>query len=269
MTSVIPQRPLTLAEIYRATRDVLARNWQVLLGLGLAVSVVSQLLALPVRSGFQHDLRASLVDASFSSGDTVRNVTAAGTANLLATIIGLVLGLAVAAATIAVVHAEVAGRHLAPRAAIDTALPKLGRLTLMTLMLCGAAFGGFLAVFALMFVLGEVGVLLALAWLVICGYFAVLFAFAAPAMVVEDLPVMESLSRSKALVTGGWWRVFGTLLLTEAIFSVASWLLALVFPDWLASTIVGAVSTPVVVCVLTLRYFDHRVRKESVPSPGA
>ena len=259
MTSVIPHRPMTSGEIYRGARRVLAGNWRLLLGLGLAVSVVSQLLALPLRSTFQHDLRATLVGASFSSGDTVRNVAAAGTANLLVAIVGFVLGLAVTAVTIVVAEASVTGRRVDP---FRAAVPKLGRLVLMTLMLCGAAFGGFLAVFALMFAVGELGVLLAVAWLLVCVYFAVLFVFAAQAIVVEDLSVMDSLPRSKALVTGGWWRVFGILVLTEAIFSVASWLLALIFPDWLASTIVGAVSTPVVACVITLLYFDYRIRKE-------
>jgi hypothetical protein len=262
MTSVIPQRPLSLKEIYRGAKDVLARNWRLLLGIGLAVSVVSELLALPVRLGFEHNLRSMLVDRSFTSGDLVRDVVSAGTASLLVAIIGFVLGLAVTAVAIVVVRAEVTATPVTPRAAVDAGVAKAGRLALMTLMLCGAAFAGFLVVFALMFAIGQLGVVPAFAWLLVCVYFAVLFSFAGAAIVVEDAGVMDSLQRSKALVTGGWWRVFGILLLAEVVFSVVSWLLGLVLVDWLVSIIVGTVSTPALVCVVALLYFDYRFRKE-------
>lgn len=266
MTSVIPMRPLTLEDVYRGAKDVLLRNWQLLLGLGLAVSVVTQLLGLAVRAGFEHDLRATLVDVSFSSGDAVRNVAAAGTATLLVTIIGFVLGLAVAAVGIVVVHGEVTGRRVPPAEAVRTGLTKIGRLAVMTLALCAVAFLGFLLLFGLMFAVGGIGVLPAFAWLVVCVYFAILFSFADAAIVVEDLGVVDSLRRSKALVTGGWWRVFGITLLTEVVFSVVSWVVGLIVRyDWLASMLVGAVSTPAVVCVTTVLYFDYRIRKHDFP----
>jgi len=222
-------------------RNTLSR---VLLGIGLAVSVVSELLALPVRLGFEHNLRSTLVDRSFTSGDVVRDVVSAGTASLLVAIIGFVLGLAVTAVATVVVRAEVNGRPVTARAAVDAGVAKLGPLVLMTLMLCGAALAGFLVVFALMVAIGQVGVLLSFAWLLVCVYFAVLFSFACAAIVIEDAGVMDSLQRSKALVTGGWWRVFGILLLTELVFAVVSWLLGLVLVDWLGAIIVGTVSAP-------------------------
>jgi hypothetical protein len=262
MTSVIPQRPLSLEEIYRGAKDVLVRNRRLLLGIGFAVSVVSELLALPVRLGFEHNLRSMLVDRSFTSGDVVRDVVSSATSSLLVAIIGFVLGLAVTAVAIVVVRGEVIGRPATPRAAVDAGVAKLGRLALMTLMLCGAALAGFLVVFALMVAIGPAGVLLSFAWLLVCVYFAVLFSLASAAIVVEDAGVMDSLQRSKALVTGGWWRVFGILLLTELVFAVVSWLLGLVLAGWLVSIVVGTVSTPALVCVVALLYFDYRFRKE-------
>src|ERR1041384_1383027 len=204
MTSVIPMRPLTLEDVYRGAKDVLLRNWQLLLGLGLAVSVVTQLLGLAVRAGFEHDLRGTLVHVSFGSGDFVRNVAAAGTATLLVTIIGFVLGLAVTAVGIVVTNGEVTGMRVPPGEAVQAGVSKVGRLTVMTLLLCGVALLGFLALFGLMFAVGQFGVLLAFAWLVVCVYFAILFSFAGAAIVLEHASVVDSLRRSKALVTGGW-----------------------------------------------------------------
>ena len=43
-------------------------------------------------------------------------------------------------------------------------------------------------------------------------YFAVLWYFYSVAVLVEDKPIMQSFRRSKELVKGTWWRVFGILL---------------------------------------------------------
>ena len=253
--------PQTLGDVTRKTKDVLARNWQPLFGVALAVSVVSQLLALPVRLGFQHDLRATLVDRHFESGDLVRDVIAAGTTTLLVTIISLVLGLAVTAVTIVVVHAEVAGTRVTPRVAIEAAAGKLGRLVAMTLLLCAVAFAAFLVVFVVLLGSTVLGAPLAAACLVACVYFAVLFAFATAAIVVEDAAVIAALRRSMALVTGQWWRVFGIVLLAEFVFGVPASLPGLFLRDWLASAIVDTIRAPTIACAITLRYFDSRFRK--------
>ena len=48
-------------------------------------------------------------------------------------------------------------------------------------------------------------------------YLYVLFLFAWPAVVLEGRGVSEALSRSVFLVSGNWWRVFGTMLLLGLI----------------------------------------------------
>ena len=264
---VIGLHPLTLGEVYSGAKDVLVRNWALLLGLGLAVSVVEQLLALVVRLGFERDLRSSLVDSNFTSGDAVRAIASAGIASLLVALIGFVLTLVVSAVAITVVRGEVTGRRVAPGDAVSAGMAKLGRLVAVTLMLGALAFAGFLLLFGVTLAIGRFGMVLAFAWLVVCVYFGILFVFRDAAIVVEDAGVLDSLRRSKGLVTGGWWRVFGILLLTELAFGVVSWVLNLIIPvDWLVAMVVGAVSTPVVVCVTTLLYFDYRMRKEGPQS---
>lgn len=260
---VIPLRPLALGDVYRATKDVIVRNWALLLGIAAVVAVVDQLLGLLVSLGFQRDLNELLVDRSFSSGDFVRTVVSAGAATLIVVVIGFVLGVVVDAAGILVVRAEVAGVRVDPKATVSAGIAKLGRLIGMTLLLAALAFAGFAVVFAAMFGIGQTGVLLVFAWFAVCVYFGVLFAFAGSAIVLEDATVTGSLRRSKDLVTDGWWRVFGILLLTEVIFAVVRRIVGLIVRlDWLAGMLVGIVSTPAIVCVLTLLYFDYRIRKE-------
>ena len=60
-------------------------------------------------------------------------------------------------------------------------------------------------------------------------------AFAAPALLLENLGIVAAMRRSWRLVRGSWWRVLGVLLLTTIIASIANGLLQTPF------SIIGAV----------------------------
>ena len=120
-------------------------------------------------------------------------------------------------------------------------------------------------------------------------------AFAAPALLLEELGVVASMRRSWRLVHGSWWRVLGVLLLTTVIASVANGLLQAPFsiiagvlgavatpesattaaditPMLVITTVLGnigtviasTVSAPFVAAVTALLYIDLRIRREGL-----
>jgi hypothetical protein len=148
-------------------------------------------------------------------------------------------------------------------------------------------FGSLLGSVILAGLITFVGVLLC----VIPGiYLGVLYAFVSQVVVLESLSGMHALNRSKQLVTGFWWRVFGVIFLIQIVLGVVaglvSFLLVMVFPyqelvqgpdrfpvaasfdysRYAVHTIVGGLigvlfSAYLAVCT-TLLYLDLRIRKE-------
>jgi hypothetical protein len=118
-------------------------------------------------------------------------------------------------------------------------LPLIG-LSLLTALL--TLLGSALLVgpgLALLAVSGEaaavaliVGIPLAI---VLAALVYVRLAFAAPALLLENLGIVAAMRRSWRLVRGSWWRVLGVLLLTTIIASIANGLLQTPF------SIIGAV----------------------------
>jgi hypothetical protein len=100
--------------------------------------------------------------------------------------------------------------------------------------------------------------------------------------VLEDARGMPSLQRSRGLVTGHGWHVFGTLFLTGLGTSIATMVLAVPVsvgavavatyrPELLphaqlvsqcVQQVIGVFLGPVFMIVQTLTYYDLRIRKE-------
>lgn len=99
-------------------------------------------------------------------------------------------------------------------------------------------------------------------------YFLVIWFFAPHAIIVEGRNPISALGRSRELVRGNWWRVFGII----APIFIVLFLIATIpnFVPSLLTTIVGNVIIAVVSALLfpivyiagTLVYIDMRVRKE-------
>jgi hypothetical protein len=129
------------------------------------------------------------------------------------------------------------------------------------------------------FVLYTLGVAAgAFAFFVPGVWLSVAWSLAVPALMAERLGATASLTRSFRLVQGRWWRVFGTLLLGVLLVSLVSAFVEglIVSPavvsdrgdavaagvTVIAGTIGGIVTAPFTAAVVTLLYFDQRVRKE-------
>ncbi len=97
-----------------------------------------------------------------------------------------------------------------------------------------------------------------------------------PAIVLEDRGVGESFGRSRDLVRGNGWNVFGVIILTVLILIGVGIVISLVLSpldDWLGSLvqqIVGnTIVTPFIVAVWTLVYYRLRSREETAAEPAA
>lgn len=97
-----------------------------------------------------------------------------------------------------------------------------------------------------------------------------------PAVVLESRGIGESFGRSRELVSGNGWNVFGVIVLTILLL-IGVWLvLSLVLTplaDWLASLIGQAVNSlvigPFVVTIWTLVYYRLKAREEEAAAPAA
>jgi glycerophosphoryl diester phosphodiesterase family protein len=98
-----------------------------------------------------------------------------------------------------------------------------------------------------------------------------------PVIVLEERSAGEAFGRSRELVRGHAWSVFGVIVLTILIvigFNIVLSLLLLPVSDWLRSfvsnIVVGTVVTPFVVVTWTTLYYRLRAAKEPpVESPAA
>ncbi len=106
------------------------------------------------------------------------------------------------------------------------------------------------------------------------------FAVAIPALLTEGVRGSSALGRSRALVKGFWWRVFGVVVLGYLLTSVLGGAiegvvlgvstvqsgqasLVGVVVNIVAGTLSSMLTTPFVAAFVTVLYFDLRVRKEA------
>jgi hypothetical protein len=96
-----------------------------------------------------------------------------------------------------------------------------------------------------------------------------------PAVVLENRGIMESFGRSRQLVSGNGWNVFGVLVLTFLLLLAVGLVVGLVLSplaDWLAALINQAVNTivlgPFVVSIWTLVYYRLKAREDEAAAPA-
>jgi hypothetical protein len=126
-----------------------------------------------------------------------------------------------------------------------------------------------------------VALLLGLMTIVIVGipfaiYFGVRWVFVAQAVMLDRVAGTTAMSRSAALVDGFWLRTLGVILLMAVIAVLVSSIVGAVIGVLFGGTIISAllslalqiVIAPFYSVVLTLLYFDMRVRKEALTAEG-
>jgi hypothetical protein len=299
---VVPLRPLGLGEILDGAVQTMRHNPRVMFGLAAIVSglaaVVSTLLLLV---GMTRLLTVDLSSDTLDSADVAAAVSSGVVGFLVpATLQFLALSVLNGILIIAVSEAVIGHRPTVGEVLRRVGWAGAGRLMLLTLLTAAI---GVLAVavvavpVVLLFLLavpaGAVATVIALPLIAaIALTLTAKLAFAAPALLLEELGVGAALRRSWRLVVGSFWRVLGIMLLSAAIAWAASGLLQLPFSLLgqlvavavtggadgsatlafsvstaianLGSVLGAAVVAPFSAGVVSLLYIDLRIRREGL-----
>jgi uncharacterized membrane protein len=237
-------RPLTVGEILDTSFTLYRRHFAALATVALVCTGLPLVLRLFLEAG----------------GGFMSNLS-------LAFLYGLslvVLNLIATGATVFIVSESYLGRPITAREALHRATPYIGRILVCSMLMGFTIMLGF-------FLLVVPGVILATG-----------LALAIPSVVLEPRSASAALSRSWELTRGSRWRIFAlafTLLILLYVPVVAiTGLLAVVLPQasgerfgpasvsTVAAIAIGGVVQmfiyPLFYCVLTVTYYDLRVRKE-------
>jgi len=253
-------RPLSLGEILDVSIKICLAHWRTLLKAVLVVVVPVQIVSTILTA----DYTVSSFDFSTSSTKTTEetldelNQYLGGLA--ISSLLQLLAVLLATAACFRAIAQAYLGETTDWRSSLSFALHLAPSLLLLT-------------------VLYVLGVLLGTVFFIAPGiWLYVAWAFAMPALLVEGLRGRKALGRSFQLVKGRWWRTFGVIVVGFILAGIISTVVqgafligivvgadndALVLVLTTIAGIVGlAVSTPFQAALLTVVYFDLRVRKE-------
>jgi hypothetical protein len=125
-------------------------------------------------------------------------------------------------------------------------------------------------------ILAAIGIGIGFLLLIVPGLFLLtIWSMLAPVIVLESRSAGESFSRSREIVRGHGWTVFGLIIVTFLLVGIASAIIQLVFsplPDfldtWLGSLIAHSLTIPFAAAVLTTAYF-RLTRSERAAETGA
>ena len=119
--------------------------------------------------------------------------------------------------------------------------------------------------------LGSVVLMIVVVGIPLFFFLLVIWFFAVEAIMIEDRRLLAALRRSRDLVRGSWWRIFGigivfvlVILVLSVAVAVPTGILLISNPaiGGLLSIAAGILVFPVALIGRTLVYFDLRVRKE-------
>jgi hypothetical protein len=253
----VPLRPLGLGELLDGAFQYIRAHPRVVLGIAAVVAVVRVIIQAPFQSSFGADVEAFVGDPSGTR--TVSLEQAGGLLGTTVTFAGVSLLISLLANTVltgllvVVLSRSVLGAPIVTRDAWEAARPRLlGLLGVVVLVALATVLAflvplipaGLLALFgapagatAALTVLGMV------AGLVLAVIVAIVLTLAAPTYVLEGIPVIAALRRSRDLVRGRFWPILGTLLLTVVIVTVVSGIIGVPF-SLVSGAVAGAIGDP-------------------------
>jgi len=125
-------------------------------------------------------------------------------------------------------------------------------------------------------VLAGLGIAIGLVLLIVPGLVLLTWwCLMVPVIVLEGKSVGEAFTRSRELVRGSGWTVFGVVIIAAILSAIASGIIQGIFSFlgtflryWIGGTIASAVTGPFLAIALTLMYFKLRER-EGAPAPAA
>ncbi|MEV7069916.1 hypothetical protein ACIQJT_09050 [Streptomyces sp. NPDC091972] len=300
---VIPLRPLGVGEILDGAVSTMRTYWRTVLGISLAVAVVTEVLVILLQGFVLNDSAGTeaLNDPSASADELTRALGETMLGSTVVYLISLIGTIAATAMLTAVTSRAVLGRPVTTGEAWRDARPQVPRLFGLIFLLMLIAFG-VLAVGALPGILvaaaGSDGGGIALVALGVIGagvvalWLMIRFSLASPALMLEKQSIVKSMSRSTKLVRGSWWRVLGIQLLAAIIANIVAAIVVIPFTFLAAAlsgegvggfvngtgdlgwtfliisgigAVIGSMITfPISAGVTVLLYIDQRIRREAL-----
>ena len=125
--------------------------------------------------------------------------------------------------------------------------------------------------------LAALGIGIGLILFIVPGLFLLtIWSMLVPVIVIEGRAAGESFSRSREIVRGHGWPVFGLILITFITIGIASALIRLVFSplpnfldDWIGSLVAHSLTVPFAAAALTTAYFKLSAPAAAPTAPGA
>jgi hypothetical protein len=253
-------RPLSLGEILDVSIKICVAHWRTLVKAVLVVVVPVQIVGTILTADYTVSSLHFDANSSQTPQQSLDELNQALGGLAISTLLqGFAVLLVLAACFRAIAQAYL-GEPTDWRESLSYGLKHLPSLLWLALL------------YTLGLVLGFLLLILPGIWLYVC------WAFAMPALLIEGRRGRAALGRSFQLVRGRWWRTFGIVVVGFILAGVVSSLVQGVF---LAGILVGSdndalvllfsalagvvgltISTPFQAALLTVVYFDLRVRKE-------
>ncbi|WP_055496157.1 DUF7544 domain-containing protein, partial [Streptomyces albus] len=300
---VVPLRPLGVGEILDGSVSTMRAHWRTVLGISLAVAVITELVSALVMGLWLGDTSSeldALAETDNPSMDDVSGALTSAFSSLSVVAVVSMLGSVIATAMLTVVVSRaVLGRNVTLGEAWRDSRPQLlrllGLLIVIPLLVSVAflvcllpglllSFGGSANLGIALLFLGFLGGLAAGAWI------WVRFCLAPPALMLEKQGLLAALRRSGKLVSGSWWRILGIQLLAFLLISAISFVAALpttvisalftggstltdtaaatgwtpLIINGIGSVIASTISLPLNAGITALLYLDQRIRREAL-----
>jgi hypothetical protein len=272
---VIPLRPLAVGEVLDGAIATVRAHARALLGVALVAACGQQLLRVAVYALFGDIAEISGLPRNFditvNSNDPFAGLrTTASPAYWITTIIGLLLSAVLTVVVAAIVADAVLGRRPTIAEVIRRLAPRWWPLLIVSILA------------GLLPVVGLVACIIPGVWL--WG----VFTCAIPAAVLEKAGPLTALRRSFTLARSGWWRTFGTRVLSRLIATLLTGVIGapvvviglvalasnsgsgdgirlfLAFVNVALAIVTGAVIQPLLAAVDTVLYIDRRMRSEGL-----
>jgi hypothetical protein len=280
---VIPLRPLGVGEILDGAFTTIRRYPAATLVPALVVILIVELIQVPLSYYLLHGVTTD-VSGRMNTVSAITQVLSLLSTAVLSGMLTTVVGQAVLGRPMTISDAWRATRPLLWRllgatlviVAITVGILVVGALPGIVILVAGARDVG----------IGVAGIG-GLAAGIFAIYVWIALSFTAPVLVLEKQGIRASLRRSRTLVTGSWWRVFGIFALAFIIAAIIAGIIAAPFNlsifgsilsghpseqyrftplllSGIGALIAGTLVRPFTAGVVALLYLDRRMRGEAL-----
>ncbi|WP_055695430.1 DUF7544 domain-containing protein, partial [Streptomyces prasinopilosus] len=300
---VIPLRPLGVGEILDGAVSTMRAHWRTVLGISLAVAVLTEIIVVLVQGLFLDSPSAAALSDPSATFDELTAAMGDSLVNSGIVYVVTLIGTVAATALLTTVTSRaVLGTSVTTAEAWRDARPQVlklfGLILLLILIAAAVVAAGALPGIVLAATVGGAGavaltVLGVLASGIVALWLMNRYSLASPTLMLEKQGVLKAMSRSAKLVRGSWWRVFGIQLLAMIIAGFVASIIVIPFTviamtvtdggltgflnsaggdigwTFLIVTGVGAVigsmiTYPIQAGVTVLLYIDQRIRREAL-----